>query len=239
MSRTDAAEVEVRTAAATAAPTTLEEVKASIESVKNMVKAVGVVSVIALILSIVSLVQIAMICHPGTATVELEDGRLLRLEDASPGDLIRTPSGYEPIVAFTHSHRNIKASYVRLTTASASIDIARGHWSVANASRARRKASHPTSRASRCSWQARRQRSRDGPQRRGRRRRAHGGPSWHRRGGGAGRAYRASDSSGRLPSHHPERPLLRAPSSVSIRRSLLFSAPTARYMTLMGGWIRD
>ena len=213
----------------------LEEVKASIERVRNMVVGVGFVSVIALILSIVSLVQVAMICHPGTATVELEDGRLLRLEDASPGDIIRTPSGYEPIVAFTHSHHNIKASYFRLTTASASIDIARGHWSVANTSRARRKASHPTFRASRCSWQAGRQRSRDRPQRRGRRRRAHGGPSWERRGGGAGRAYRASDSSGRLPSHHPERPLLRAPSSVSIRRSLFFAAPTARYMTTWVG----
>ena len=110
----------------------LATIKTQLAQIKTALMVVGGGAAVAIVLSIVAIVQIAMICHPGRATLELENGHLLRIKDASPGDVIRTPSGYEPIVAFTHGNRDLKATYFRLTTVSASIDIARGHWLMVN-----------------------------------------------------------------------------------------------------------
>ena len=87
------------------------------------------VTLIWIIIGIIGIrIQTSGICHPGRATVELRGGNVVRLENTAAGDHIRTPAGYEPIIAFTHLDRDATTSFYRLSTRTASIDIVKGHF---------------------------------------------------------------------------------------------------------------
>jgi len=55
-------------------------------------------------------------CHPASATLELEGGRVARMDEVRVGDKVRTPSGFAPVTGFLHAERTA-ASYLRFTTA--------------------------------------------------------------------------------------------------------------------------
>lgn len=70
-------------------------------------------------------------CHPSHSTLELLDGRHVRMDEASVGQLIRTPRGYEPIVGFLHAEATT-AHYLRFTTASTALSISKHHFMLVN-----------------------------------------------------------------------------------------------------------
>ncbi len=69
------------------------------------------------------------ICHPAHSTVELPSGVHVRLDTLTVGDVIRTPSGLEPVVGFLHTDALASSPYHVLTTeANQTIAISDKHW---------------------------------------------------------------------------------------------------------------
>lgn len=69
-------------------------------------------------------------CFPPAATTELEDGRVVRMEDLQIGDRVRVSAGkYSPVFAFTHRDPVASATYVRLSTeCGATVRATAGHY---------------------------------------------------------------------------------------------------------------
>jgi hypothetical protein len=68
-------------------------------------------------------------CHPASTTVELADGRFVRMDEVQVGDKVRGPSGFEPILGFLHADPKALGTYVRLTTGNKhAISIAPRHF---------------------------------------------------------------------------------------------------------------
>jgi hypothetical protein len=68
-------------------------------------------------------------CHPASTQVELLDGRMARLDETEVGTHIRTPSGFEPIIAFLHREPDTVGQYYEFATdANTSLRIGPEHW---------------------------------------------------------------------------------------------------------------
>mmetsp|Transcript_44533 Transcript_44533/g.147612 ORF Transcript_44533/g.147612 Transcript_44533/m.147612 type:complete len:138 (+) Transcript_44533:384-797(+) len=71
-------------------------------------------------------------CHPASATLELEGGHLVRIDEVRVGDKIRAPTGFEPVTGFLHAERR-QAEYLRFTTeGGVSVEISVLHHLFAN-----------------------------------------------------------------------------------------------------------
>ena len=71
-------------------------------------------------------------CHPASATLELEGGHLVRIDEVRVGDKIRAPTGFEPVTGFLHAERR-QAEYLRFTTEGGmSVEISVLHHLFAN-----------------------------------------------------------------------------------------------------------
>lgn len=71
----------------------------------------------------------ARLCHPAHATIELDSGTHIRIDALAVGDVIRTPSGFEPVVGFLHADAHAATNYHMLTTdKNATIAISDKHW---------------------------------------------------------------------------------------------------------------
>ena len=71
-------------------------------------------------------------CHPASSTLELADGRAVRIDSVRVGDEVRTPTGFEPVTGFLHAEDRA-TEYLRLTTAGgAAIEISALHHLFAN-----------------------------------------------------------------------------------------------------------
>ena len=42
-------------------------------------------------------------CHPASATLDLDDGRAVRIDSVRVGDKVRGPSGYTTVLGFLHA----------------------------------------------------------------------------------------------------------------------------------------
>lgn len=67
-------------------------------------------------------------CHPPDARVELSSGETERLDALEVGALIRTPSGFEPVVGFLHADPNMRVSYHVFRTDQATMRISDRHF---------------------------------------------------------------------------------------------------------------
>lgn len=74
------------------------------------------------------------VCFPGDATVELDDGRHIRMADLAVGDRVRvSATAFSPVFLFTHKLPTGAHTFVRLSTASgASLRLTAGHYVYAN-----------------------------------------------------------------------------------------------------------
>lgn len=67
-------------------------------------------------------------CHPASSTVELADGAVKQMDSLSVGDMIRTPTGFQPVMGFLHQERDAVGEYFHFTTADgATIAISAHH----------------------------------------------------------------------------------------------------------------
>ena len=68
-------------------------------------------------------------CHPAATLLELDGGMTIRMDEAKVGDLVRTPTGAEPILGFLHAEAAPSALYYRFHTEDgATMAIASGHY---------------------------------------------------------------------------------------------------------------
>jgi len=67
-------------------------------------------------------------CHPAHATLELESGAHKRIDQVAVGELVRTPSGFEPVTGFLHADKDTHASYFVFKTADTTMAISEKHW---------------------------------------------------------------------------------------------------------------
>ena len=72
-------------------------------------------------------------CHPAGSLLELAGGEQVAIESAKVGDHVATPTGLMPIIGFLHAEE-IDASYMRLSTASASMSLSALHQVFVNGS---------------------------------------------------------------------------------------------------------
>ena len=71
-------------------------------------------------------------CHPAGSHLTLEDGQPIAIERAAVGTLVKTDTGFQPILGFLHEEEEIVASYLRFTTPSASMAISPLHHTFVN-----------------------------------------------------------------------------------------------------------
>ena len=71
-------------------------------------------------------------CHPAGSYLTLEDGQSIAIERAAVGTLVKTDTGFQPILGFLHADEDIVGSYLRFTTKSASMAISPGHHAFIN-----------------------------------------------------------------------------------------------------------
>ena len=71
-------------------------------------------------------------CHPAGSHLTLEDGQPIAIERAAVGTLVKTDTGFQPILGFLHEEEEIVASYLRFTTPSASMAISPLHHAFVN-----------------------------------------------------------------------------------------------------------
>lgn len=72
-------------------------------------------------------------CFPGVATVELQDGSLVRMEDVSIGDIVKVGvNEYSRVFMFTHKMADTFNKFVSLRMASAKLDLSAGHYLYVN-----------------------------------------------------------------------------------------------------------
>ena len=71
-------------------------------------------------------------CHPPGSYLTLEEGKSIAIERATVGTLIKTPTGFQPILGFLHDEEDLVMSYLRFTTPSASMAISPLHHAFVN-----------------------------------------------------------------------------------------------------------
>ena len=71
-------------------------------------------------------------CHPAGSYLTLEDGQSIAIERAAVGTLVKTDTGFQPILGFLHADEDLVGSYLRFTTKSASMAISPGHHTFIN-----------------------------------------------------------------------------------------------------------
>jgi Hint module len=73
-------------------------------------------------------------CFPSSATVELADSSVVRMDSVKIGDLVKVaPNTFSPVFMFTHKLTNHVSSFVTLTTASGmTLAVSPGHFIYAN-----------------------------------------------------------------------------------------------------------
>lgn len=77
-------------------------------------------------------------CFPGTATVQLKDGRTILMRDLVVGDTVLTGPGgqYSEVYLFSHRLADTTATYVQLKTASAALlQLSKRHYVYVNGDR--------------------------------------------------------------------------------------------------------
>lgn len=74
------------------------------------------------------------VCFPASATVELEDGSIKRMDEIELGDRVKVGANeFSPVFMFTHKTRAVDYSFVHLTIASgASLSLTKGHYLYVN-----------------------------------------------------------------------------------------------------------
>jgi len=71
-------------------------------------------------------------CHPAGSYFTLEDGKSIAIERAAVGTLVKTDTGFRPIIGFLHEEADIVGSYLHFTTPSASMAISPLHHAFVN-----------------------------------------------------------------------------------------------------------
>ena len=71
-------------------------------------------------------------CHPASSTVQLQDGRVRRMDELRVGDRVKTASGFEPAIGFTHQDASVVGDYLVLTTRSTMVRISPAHYLFVN-----------------------------------------------------------------------------------------------------------
>lgn len=71
-------------------------------------------------------------CHPAGASLELETGRRVPIEEAELGMRVRTARGFEPIMGRLHAERAVTREYFRFVTSEGEIRISPLHWLFCN-----------------------------------------------------------------------------------------------------------
>ena len=71
-------------------------------------------------------------CHPAGSYLTLEDGKSIAIERAAVGTLIKTDTGFQPILGFLHDEEDTVGSYLRFTTPSASMATSPLHHAFVN-----------------------------------------------------------------------------------------------------------
>jgi len=71
-------------------------------------------------------------CHPAGSYFTLEDGKSIAIERAAVGTLVKTDTGFRPIIGFLHEEADIVGSYLHFTTPSASMTISPLHHAFVN-----------------------------------------------------------------------------------------------------------
>jgi len=71
-------------------------------------------------------------CHPAGSYLTLEDGKSIAIERAAVGTLVKTGTGFQPILGFLHEEADIMGLYLRFTTPSASMAISPLHHAFVN-----------------------------------------------------------------------------------------------------------
>merc|ERR1712113_1245419 len=67
-------------------------------------------------------------CFSGDSTVELEDGKQMRMRDVQIGDAVLTKDGtYETIYSFGHVNPTQLANFVQLQTKSSTVELTNDH----------------------------------------------------------------------------------------------------------------
>ena len=71
-------------------------------------------------------------CHPAGSLLSLEDGTSIAIEDAAVGTLVKTPTGYEPVLGWLHHERDMAGVYLELTAGKRTLSVSSHHLVVAN-----------------------------------------------------------------------------------------------------------
>ena len=71
-------------------------------------------------------------CHPAGSYLTLEDGQSIAIERATVGTLVKTDTGFQPILGFLHADEDMVGSYLHFTTPSASMAISPLHHAFVN-----------------------------------------------------------------------------------------------------------
>jgi len=66
-------------------------------------------------------------CHPAKTMLEMDDGTERRIDSIEPGNLIRTPTGYKPVLGFLHAEVGTHMPYLRLITTNSSVMLSKEH----------------------------------------------------------------------------------------------------------------
>ena len=77
-------------------------------------------------------IEKASSCHPTGSYLTLEDGKSIAVEHAAVGTLVKTETGFQPILGFLHAEEDLVAPYLRFTTPSASMAISSRHHAFVN-----------------------------------------------------------------------------------------------------------
>ena len=71
-------------------------------------------------------------CHPGSTTLELESAQHIPISGVKVGDIVRTPSGYEPVVLKMHATSGVTSDYVVLAAGEFSLALSGDHHVIVN-----------------------------------------------------------------------------------------------------------
>jgi hypothetical protein len=72
-------------------------------------------------------------CFPANATVELKDGQHTTMSKLQVGDVVRVgPTEFSKVYMFSHKTMEVKAKFVKLTTAKGAVRLTAGHYLYVN-----------------------------------------------------------------------------------------------------------
>jgi len=71
-------------------------------------------------------------CHPAHTELEVHGGHMVRIGEVTPGTLVHTPSGFQPVLGFLHAEAQPSMPYLRFTTPAGIMEISREHWVFVN-----------------------------------------------------------------------------------------------------------